>query len=133
MAALNLARVEALAASFALLMLIGLGPTLHLLSLSRQKLMYTLFLAPTVGFGILGLILYPVILSDHPLGPVTVPITWICIAASLILTTLDVRRNYYKYCQYLEYRTLIRALLLFSITFVVLILPMWSDTIDHSF
>src|SRR5437868_7293482 len=75
-----------------LLLLVGIGPALHLITRQTPHRLYcALCLPPAIGFPIVALVLAPFVVLDQPITPLPLPLTLLALACSHALLILHMR------------------------------------------
>src|SRR5258708_9642149 len=83
---------------YATLFLIGIGPSLWLISNHNpRRIALAICITPVVGLAETGLIFYPLVLNDMPIVRTAYPVTLLTIAISICLLAFDVRHNTERY------------------------------------
>src|SRR5260370_33687670 len=78
--------------SLILLLLVAIGPALHLIPRQTSHRLYcAICLAPAIGFAVVALLLAPFVVLDQPIISLALPLTLVVLAFSLGLLILNVR------------------------------------------
>jgi len=110
--------------SLFVLMLIGLGPALGLMSLGSKRVIYAFGLAPAIGFAILVLIGFPLVRYVAPVSDWAWPITIGLTVVSCLLVYVDWRQHRGDYEILRHWRSVLGLVSLFLVGYLILSVPL---------
>lgn len=110
-------------ASLLLLALVGVGPSLYLVSrLNTRRVETAILISPAVALAEIGIIFYPLFRGSIPVDRYDVPMAVLLVGVSVALSMLDFRRRRADYARLFATANL-KYLAAFALVFLLLVLP----------